>query len=463
MASIPLIVKENFPNDQEYTYDRLIEQSAMLELRLRDGTWKKRECDGLQVVCDEMSTELGLMQLHLSDGSWVLCSCNPEKHLPLISGLASEGFGFTDDPDEKAFMQEIRDTARIWRSRIKKGLFNAERADELRAWARDVRHRIEAKDWRKEKDIEEQISYEDVPDSVRRLVEELEESGIDTANLMSLPEIEEDMAWRMVNFLSEKYSVPPPREIKFTDRCNPLYPNAAHIQRDVVTRDGVETRADLDYLVFCRGGVTAMAVAHEMSHYIDHFRGKIVADEAGANRFALKEVRNHLYTAKDEGKGYINVTENKLSGEKGMAKLDTTKGLEVGVGLTVAKLVDKYDYWFEAQFPGYAQSAKVAAGAILSYLSLTKRLPDGWASDIALFAGMELLVTELMKFIPGGTPTASAAVVATSAPVALPGAPGRAVITAASPYSRMWATPTRLTAGYPQIAQVDSKWIQVRV
>ncbi len=143
--------------------------------------------------------------------------------------------------------------------------------------------------------------------------------------------------------------------------------------------------------------------------------------------------------------------------------IDMTKGLTVGVGLGVAKLVDQYDYWFETQFPGYAQSAKVIAGAGLSYLSLTKRLPSGWITDIALFAGMELLISELFKFLPTPTPTAARAVVAAAGPVALPGMPGRAVITAASPYTRMYTTPTRLTAGDPQVAQVDSKWLQVRV
>lgn len=242
-------------------------------------------------------------------------------------------------------------------------------------------------------------------------------------------------------------------------------PSALHLQRDEFTVDGVVPRPDLDVLEFCRGGVTSFAVAHEVSHYIDHYRGRIVADEDEANKFAIKELRNNLYTTSKDNKEYINVTENNLHGEKGMA-IDTTKGLEVGVGLTVAKLVDKYDGWFETQFPGYAQSAKVAAGAILSYLSLDKKLPKGWISDIALFAGMELIVTELMKFLPvnGGTTARATAVSAVPAgPVALPGVPGRAVITSASPYTRMYSTPTRLTAGYPQVAQVDSKWLQIRV
>ena len=64
-ATLPLIVKENFPSDEDYTYGALVE-------------------------------ELCLIERHIRDGSWRLCSCNPEKHLPSISGLASEGYGFTD-------------------------------------------------------------------------------------------------------------------------------------------------------------------------------------------------------------------------------------------------------------------------------------------------------------------------------------------------------------------------------
>lgn len=467
MASTPLIVRENFPDDKNYTYDRLIEQSAMLELRLRDGTWKLIECDGLNVVYNELDTELGLMELHLSDGSWTLCSCNPEKHLPLISGLASEGFGFTDDKDEKTFMREVRDVARIWRSKIKKGLFGADQADELRAWARDVRHRIEAKDWKREKSIEEQMHYEwqPVPDSVKKLVEELKGLNLEIENPMSLSSIEEESAWRMVNYLCGKYNIPPPKEIRFTDSCNPMLPTAMHIQRDEITTSGIEPRPDLDVLVFCRGGVTSYAVAHEFDHYRKHYEGQIVADEAEANKFALLETRNTLYTTPAENKGLIREQQNRLTG-KGMA-IDREKGLSVLVGLSTAKIVSQYEPQIEAMMPaGMAATGKFILGGGLLYYGLTRKGEGkrGILNDIILFAGAEMLLDQVFRWLPlPGAPAARAVVVAPMGPVALPGAPGRAVITAASPYQRMWQTPTRLTAGYPQIAQVDSKWIQVRV
>ena len=73
----------NFPGDRDYTLNAIVE-------------------------------ELTLMERHLRDGSWHLCTCNPEKHLPLLAGLASEGFGFTTDSDEKEFMRQLRDRSRLW-------------------------------------------------------------------------------------------------------------------------------------------------------------------------------------------------------------------------------------------------------------------------------------------------------------------------------------------------------------
>lgn len=96
---------------------------------------------------EAMIGQLGLMELHIKDGSYRECTCNPEKHLPVLAGLASEGSGFTEDPDEKVFMQRVRDTARNWRTRIKAGLFTEEDAAKLGDWAREQRHRIEYKVW----------------------------------------------------------------------------------------------------------------------------------------------------------------------------------------------------------------------------------------------------------------------------------------------------------------------------
>lgn len=113
------VVPSNFPGDHDYTLNALVE-------------------------------ELTLAERHLRDGSWKLCDCNPEKHLPMIAGLASEGYGFTDDVGEKAFMVRLRDGARIFKGKIEKGEFQQHDAEDLRAWTREMRHRISFKEWERE-------------------------------------------------------------------------------------------------------------------------------------------------------------------------------------------------------------------------------------------------------------------------------------------------------------------------
>ena len=106
----------NFPGDREYTHNALIE-------------------------------ELVLIERHLRDESWRICNCNPEKHLPTISALGSEGQGFAKSDDEREFMRKLQVRARIWREKIKQEEFNAKDADELRALVREFRHRIEFQTW----------------------------------------------------------------------------------------------------------------------------------------------------------------------------------------------------------------------------------------------------------------------------------------------------------------------------
>ena len=431
--------KVNFKDDHNYTLNSLIE-------------------------------ELALIERHIRDGSWIKCRCNPEKHLPLVAALASEGYGFSENAHEKEFMRCLRDTARLTREKIEHGVFKEKDADRLRAWARESRHRIEYKAWKG--DMAEAPELEEQGNDLTDMVESL--NGL---KLSSLPELEERNTREAVNYLCKKYGIPPPKRISFTDSCNPLYPNAAHIQRDERTEDGLVPHPELDELVFCKGATSVYAVAHEVKHYIEHHRGVTVADEGEANEFALAETRNplytpqgvevqtrnNLYTEPDARKGYIHTTLNHTR-TNDMA-IDKKKGITVVVGLSTAKLVNKYltpqlDTWLGTM----ASIGKVAGGAALLYYGL-KDGKDSMIKDLAAFAGAELVLTEVFKYLPGGTIVASAPVYASAynAPIAVPMAPGGAVITSASQYSRMYQTPTRLTAGYPGVAQVDGKWVDQRV
>jgi hypothetical protein len=87
-----------------------------------------------------MTEELALMERHLRDGSWKLCDCNPEKHLPTLAGLASEGYGFAETTEEKQFMAEVRDNTRKVREYMKTNKFTERDAEALREWSRQQRH-----------------------------------------------------------------------------------------------------------------------------------------------------------------------------------------------------------------------------------------------------------------------------------------------------------------------------------
>lgn len=75
--------------------------------------WNNRDYTHTAIV-----EELTLLERHVRDGSYLECNCNPEKHLPLIAGLASEGGAFALSNAEKQFFNKLADTAREARHRI---------------------------------------------------------------------------------------------------------------------------------------------------------------------------------------------------------------------------------------------------------------------------------------------------------------------------------------------------------
>jgi hypothetical protein len=108
---------KKFKNDREYTYESLIKQLNLLELHVRDGSYRE-------------------------------CSCSAGKHLPTIEGLAEEGIGFTEDATEKKFMQRLSDVATQLKTTLKsKEKISDEEADEIRSWAREMRRRIDLALW----------------------------------------------------------------------------------------------------------------------------------------------------------------------------------------------------------------------------------------------------------------------------------------------------------------------------
>lgn len=430
----PKILKENFPNDREYTFEALVEQ-------------------------------LGLIELHIRDGSWRLCSCNPEKHLPVVAGLTSEGFGFAETDDERHFMECSMSQSRLFKAKIKSGKYRTqEHMNIIKDWARELRHRIEAQNWA---GTWEQF---ETPSDLKEIIDDLNELAPEIRNNLTIPELEEEMTHKMVHHLCDKHNIPYPK-IKFVDACDPMYPNAAHIQKDQITPKGIIPRPELDVLVFCRGGATAYAISHEFSHLKDHYEGKIMANEEKAHKFASKTTTNQLYTPPDGSNIHISPTENNLTGKSMSLKItraQSEKGLTAVAGLATAKLLDYFDPQLTAMLgPLGTAAGKIAVGAIAAYYGLTRL--EGLGQDFLLFGGTELALSEVAKYVVP-PPIVARAVVA-GAPVAIPLIPGRAevipgatsIIGASAPFRRTWATPTRLTAGYPQVAQADGKYIQIRV
>lgn len=91
--------------------------------------------------------DLGLMERHIRDGSWRGCTCIPEKHLPLISGLTSEGYIFAKSPEEKQWMANVRDKARTLKQQFKTGNITSQTMNEVADWTRTKRHELDRQTW----------------------------------------------------------------------------------------------------------------------------------------------------------------------------------------------------------------------------------------------------------------------------------------------------------------------------
>lgn len=327
MSDLPAINPANYRGDHPYTLNAMVE-------------------------------ELTLVERHIRDGSWKLCRCNPEKHLPMLAGLASEGYGFAKDPDEKEFMRRCRDYSRVMREKIEKGEFTDADAEELRGWAREMRHRIEYKKWK-----------EAMPETPELSENELAVVGEIHGLTGSLSDLEEKQVDDMLTRLSQAHGIPKPK-VTFINKCNPLT-DAFQMGFDrVLTNDlGEERRVpvtDRDELVFCRGSTSPYAVAHEFCHVLDRAK-KGKTDEHSATLCALSEVGN------TSGEGRLVETLNNLhSTESGggrmtfqsevMGYLPLVGGVLVGEMIAASNTLDS----FLAPFTGtWTNLAKAVVGIAL--------------------------------------------------------------------------------------------------
>lgn len=245
MLCPPKRLKENFPNDREYTFQTLVEQ-------------------------------LALMELHIRDGSWRLCSCNPEKHLPGVAGLASEGFGFAETEDELQFMECLMNQARVFKAKIRSGEYRTqEDMNAVKDWARESRHRLEAKNWSGEwRRLEKGVDHTEIMKDVTKIISDLKNSHKAVAthetDAKEFLVMEREMAEKLLAKLSAKYGVDPP-ELMISDKCHD--PNRGLYAQGTI--------------YMCQSGISLHVLSHEFKHHVQLERGTHM-DEGEAEKFAIE-------------------------------------------------------------------------------------------------------------------------------------------------------------------------------
>ena len=350
----------NFPSDREYTHNALIE-------------------------------ELVLIERHLRDESWRLCNCNPEKHLPAIAALGSEGQGFAESDDEREFMRQLQVRARIWRDKIKQGDFTDKDADQLRALMREFRHRIEFQTWTG--------PMEETPELIEVVTQIHALTG-------DIPSLEDEQVDQILTKLSEKHGVPKPR-YRFVDNCNPLK-EAWMVGADLIERDkeGNISRiplTDFDELVFCRGGASPYAISHEFCHYKDRVK-KGNTSESSATKCALEETGNKVEIRKNlnrlslkKNSGGINMVFENVTERVGGA-LPLIGGVVVGEAIDASGLIDSTIAPFTGNFTGLAKGV-IGAFIVGTGLSMKK----GLTADMLVGAGLPIAASGFVQqFLPGG-------------------------------------------------------------
>lgn len=292
-----------------------------------------------------------------------------------------------------------------------------------------------------------------------------------THNYTSLTEIEEQMADKMLAFLSKKYDVPKPT-LEITPECND--PNK-----------GVHKESWLgsthDKIILCKGNVTLHVLVHEFEHYLNHVQGK-PQDETEVEQKALREFQftpsknldfneNHLYTSR------IN---NYIGGRK-MA-WETKEGLAIFGGQLVDEGITGFESNLEASIGAdMVSGVEIAGGGAAFFAGVSGKIGKrGSGLDLFLMTvGAGLVAHGAMRLIskftaPAGVGARFAAPVSGGSYIPSPtviagrasmiGATPGAMLSAPVPGTRMYGGITRLTAGFPGVAKVDGeKYINIKV
>jgi len=410
LEPMKLIEKVNFPSDRDYTINALLEELAIAERHCRDESYKG-------------------------------CSCLSEKHLYVIAGLASEGTGFAESPEEKEFMRKLQVRARKIRDDMKQGKVRSpEDYDVLRDWLRQQRHRVDARkwngDWSGEQSIDEQLEYNNLSPIMVEAVSEV--AGLSGG----LQDIEERYVDELLTRLAAKHNVAKPK-YRFIEGCNPLTPQAWMVSSDLrfksLKGEEIIVRPEHDELVFCRGQTSPYTVAHEACHHLQRLK-EGVTDERYATECGLAEVQTvetlNTLTLQDNNGG-------KMAKGKGQIIEQMKNTLPLAGGVLIGELIDEAGYIEQlTSFAGtYSGLAKGVVGLGISAVGLGYL--SGSMSEVMVGIGLPIAVSGFRNQFMGGISLGRSRLITPAGQAALEYAYPRGL----TPY----ATPTGLRAGHPTL------------
>lgn len=284
----------------------------------------------------------------------------------------------------------------------------------------------------------------------------------------TLSDIEDEMADRILTALSEKYKVPKPK-LTISKECRVKDPQTSGWFREWGKKYG-KRKSEIE---LCRGGVNAHVLIHEFQHYLAYL-GKEDQNEDEIEQKALREfahsqkvlnVKNPQYNVVNHGGGRKTMK----YGKSAVAVLG---------GQLISQGISEYESTLEATAGSDVVTGieVVGGGAALMAGATGKLVKSEMANLVLLVAGGGLLIHGAMRAIKKfTTPLAlsyapQVGIGAIPSPTGIPGgmayqgASAGAVISAPVPGTRTWSGITRMTAGYPGVAQVDGqKFINIKV
>ena len=123
----------------------------------------REQFDALPYTREALVEELALLERHMRDGTAQICGCAFDSHLPLIAGLSSEGIKFAESDEERKYYEDLRDWAhaRLDDLATEKGY----PAEKLIKESRERRLRVRYKEWDGEMD---NPKYKHFPELAKR-------------------------------------------------------------------------------------------------------------------------------------------------------------------------------------------------------------------------------------------------------------------------------------------------------